>query len=70
MSKRFHFTKAAELDQNFVQLMCKLGRSYISLGRWGSHWPIENGYRISERDTKETTNFLSDAIVRAGIQSF
>ena len=67
-----YFTKAAELDQNFVQAYVYLGRSYISLGRWGEAiGPLRTAYRISPTETrKEATSFLSDALVGAGIQSF
>jgi tetratricopeptide (TPR) repeat protein len=67
-----YFTKAAELDQNYVQAYVYLGRSYISLGRWGDAiGPLRTAYRISPTETrKEATNFLSDALVGAGIQSF
>ena len=67
-----YFTKAAELDQNYVQAHVYLGRSYISLGRWGEAiGPLRTAYRISPTETrKEATSFLSDALVGAGIQSF
>jgi len=67
-----YFTKAAELDQNYVQAYVYLGRSYISLGRWGEAiGPLRTAYRISPTETrKEATNFLTDALVGAGIQSF
>ena len=67
-----YFTKAAELDPNYVQAYVYLGRSYISLSRWGEAiGPLRTAYRISPTETrKEATNFLSDALVGAGIQSF
>jgi tetratricopeptide (TPR) repeat protein len=67
-----YFTKAAELDQNYVQAYVYLGRSYISLGRWGEAiGPLKTAYRISPTETrKEASNFLSDALLGAGIQSF
>jgi Flp pilus assembly protein TadD len=67
-----YFTKAAELDPNYVQAYVYLGRSYISLGRWGEAiGPLRTAYRISPTETrKEAMNFLTDALVGAGIQSF
>lgn len=67
-----YFSKAAELDPNYVQAYIYLGRSYISLGRWGEAiGPLRTAYRLSPTETrKEATSFLSDALVGAGIQSF
>ncbi len=67
-----YFSKAAELDANYVQAYIYLGRSYISLGRWSEAiGPLRTAYRISPTETrKEATSFLSDALVGAGIQSF
>ena len=67
-----YFSKAAELDPNDVQAYIYLGRSYISLGKWGEAiGPLRTAYRISPTETrKEATSFLSDALVGAGIQSF
>jgi tetratricopeptide (TPR) repeat protein len=67
-----YFSKAAELDSNYVQAYIYLGRSYISLGKWGEAiGPLRTAYRISPTETrKDATSFLSDALVGAGIQSF
>ena len=67
-----YFSKAAELDPNYVKAYIYLGRSYISLGKWGEAiGPLRTAYRISPTETrKEATSFLSDALVGAGIQSF
>lgn len=67
-----YFTKAVELDANYVQAYVYLGRSYISLGRWGEAiGPLRTAYGISPTQTrKEATNLLSDALFGAGIQSF
>ncbi|MDP2107371.1 MAG: tetratricopeptide repeat protein, partial [Desulfobulbaceae bacterium] len=64
-----HFLKATELDPEFDQAYLYLGRSYLSLGRWGDAvQPLRTAYRLAPAETqKEIGSILFDALLSTAV---
>lgn len=64
-----HFLKATELDPEFDKAYLYLGRSYLSLGRWGDAvQPLRTAYRLAPAETqKEIGSILFDALLSSAI---
>jgi tetratricopeptide (TPR) repeat protein len=67
-----HFSRAAELDPEYVEAYLYLGRSYVSLQRWiDAVPPLRTAYRLSPSETrKEAGNLLLDALLGAAVSEF
>lgn len=64
-----HFLKATELDPEFDKAYLYLGRSYLSLGRWGEAvQPLRTAYRLAPVETrKEIGSILFDALLSSAV---
>lgn len=64
-----HFLKATELDPEFDKAYLYLGRSYLSLGRWGEAvQPLRTAYRLAPAETqKEIGAIFFDALLSAAV---
>jgi len=67
-----YFTKAIELDANYVNAYIYLGRSHLNMGRWAQAiQPFRTAYRLSPSQTQgEVLNFLIDALLGAAVSDF
>jgi len=67
-----YFTKAIELDVNYVNAYIYLGRSHLNMGRWAQAiQPLRTAYRLSPSKTQgEVLNFLIDALLGAAVSDF
>lgn len=64
-----HFTRATELDPEYVSAYIYLGRSYMGLKQWYSALqPLRTAFRISPEKTRtQVTNLLLDTLLRVVI---
>jgi cytochrome c-type biogenesis protein CcmH/NrfG len=62
-----YFRKSTLENPNSAQAFLYLGRSYVSVGRWGSAiQPLRTAFRLSPHETKgEIMNLIIDAVFAA-----
>lgn len=67
-----YFQQATAEDPNYAEAYLYLGRSYLSLSRWGQAIaPLRTAYRLAPEQMKqEALNFLIDALFAAALNDF